>query len=331
MGTITCRNSDAPVVDPPPEGCEAGTIEEVRECIADGEAVILTNDIPIDAGDCEGEAVLDLSNTDGVTIEGQGFSFVRDSGADQCSLIYGQNTKNPTFNNVGFIETQGPEVPTAHQYPKMLHFVGGCEVCFDNVEVAHAWDYALYTNGVDGFKFKNSTLRDSGALGLYIGHTQGAANDPTTDVEVCDNIFLRNTTNGLAVLGGNVVSIEDNIFCENHLIGIFPTVPPAPAGFTGGGQLYIAAGDQISVCNNTLKDGACPNCLGGVHGIEMGIFNGGATVTNATVKGNTLTNHTGAGIYSNQGATIGTDTTFQGNTSTGNGQADSYGGGVVLP
>jgi len=91
--------------------------------------------------------------------------------------VYGDNTNNFFFDNVTLEEEPGPDVPERNLYPDMIRFNNSSGICMQGVEVAHSWDYAIYLNGVAGFKFKNSILRDSGVLGLYVGHS----NNPSSE------------------------------------------------------------------------------------------------------------------------------------------------------
>ena len=304
------------------EGCLANNIKQVRECLNSGVNAVLNQNIVVDESDCDGQGVLDVSNADGLGVYGQGFGIVRTGGQLQCSLIYGNDVNDFTLQDVTLEEVPGPDVPPLDTYKRMLHFIGGSQICMQNVEVAHSWDYAIYLNGVAGFKFKNSVLRDSGALGLYVGHTQG---NPTTDVEICNNTFDCNTTNALALLGADGVLVENNLFNDNHKLGIFPVAPQFGTGFTGGGQVYIASANDVQFLNNTIQNGSCSNCVTAgifpnpVTGLELGLPGQGTTVTNTLVDGNTITNNTAWGAHLNSNSTLDNTTQFCNNTITGNG------------
>jgi len=173
-------------------GCLASTMEEVRQCLESGENAILSQDITVDNSDCDGYAVLNLNGISSVGIYGQGFRIYRTAGQGQCSLVRGNATTTDFFSNdVVWEETPGPEIPQLNTYPHMFHFVNSSDISFTDSEVAHSWGYAIYANGVDNFTFNSSTLRSSGALGLYIGHTS----NPTTNYEIRNNVFIDNTTN----------------------------------------------------------------------------------------------------------------------------------------
>jgi len=305
-----------------PTGCFASTIEEVRLCLENGDNAILTQDITVDNSDCDGNAVLNLSGISDVGIYGQGFRIFRTAGQAQCSMIRGNASTTGFFSdNVVWEEVPGPEVPELNTYPHMFHFVNSSDICFTGSEVAHSWGYAIYTNGVDSFKFKGSTLRSSGALGLYIGH----ASTPTTNYEICNNLFIDNTTNALAILGGVNGFVANNIFDNNHLIGIFPVEPQYGTGYTGGGQVYIAMANTLNFVSNTIQNGSCSNCVTAgilvnpVTGLELGLPNQGTTIYNTTIDNNTIVNNTAWGVHLNANATLDITTQLCNNTITGNG------------
>jgi|GEM_PF-3927611 len=307
----------------PITGCFASTIQEVRQCLASGNNAILTQDITVDNSDCDGIAVLNLSGISGVGIYGQGFRILRSSGQGQCSFVRSNATTNGFFSdNVIWEEIPGPNVPQLNTYPHMFHFVNSSNICFTGSEVAHSWGYAIYTNGVDSFKFTGSTLRSSGGLGLYIGHTS----NPTTNYEISNNSFLDNTTNAVAILGGFNGLVTNNLFDNNHVLGIFPVAPQYGTGYTGGGQVYIAMANTLSFVNNTIQNGLCLNCVtagifvGPVTGLELGLPNQGLTITNTLIDNNTIFNNSAWGIHLNANATLNNTTQICNNTLTGNGK-----------
>ena len=312
--SISCAS--APIT-----GCLAGTLAQVRACLASGQNAILTNDIVVSGADCDGPGVLDVSQVQGNGIHGNGHKILRTSGQELCSLVHGTGSKGFFSDSVVWEETPGPEVPVVDAAPDMFRFNEGCDICFLNSEIAHSWDYAVYLNGVDGFKFKSSVLRDSGVLGLYVGHSS----NPTQDYEICGNQFLCNTTNALALLGALNGVVEDNLFDDNHKLGVFPVAPQFGTGYTGGGQVYVAEANGLAFRNNTIQNGSCSNCVTAgifanpVTGLELGIPNQGTTVFNAEFDGNTITNNTAWGAHLNSNSTLDSTTQFCGNTITGNG------------
>lgn len=317
---LACTISDSNPMEK--EGCIATSIQEIRACLNSGQNAILNQDIFVNGNDCDGPAVLDLSNLSNVSIIGCGNTIKRTSGQEDCSLVFGnQNTKNIAFDGVTFCETPGPDVPPLDTFPRMLHFVNSCDICFVNSTVEHSWDYAIYANGVDGFKFKNSAMNNAGALGLYLGNP----NNPSTDFEICNSSFDCNTTNALALLGANNGCVENNTFTDNHKLGIFATVPPFPAGFTGGGQVYIAEVNNVKFNNNCIQDGFCSNCVTSgmlanpVTGLEIGRPNQ-ASVFGFTANNNKIVNNTGYGIRLNTGSVLdGTTLICDTSLVTGNG------------
>ncbi len=319
----------------PITGCFASSIEEVRQCLESGNNAILTQDITVDNNDCDGYAVLNLNGISGVGIYGQGFRILRTGGQAQCSLVRGNGTTNGFFSdNVVWEEVPGPEVPGVNTYRHMIHFVNSSDICFTGSEVAHSWGYAIYMNGVDSFKFTSSILHNSGGLGLYIGHTT----NPTTNYEISNNSFYNNTTNALAILGGTNGLVDNNIFDNNHLLGIFPVAPQYGTGYTGGGQVYIAMANGLDFVNNTIQNGSCSNCVTAgifvnpVTGLELGLPNQGLTITNTMIDNNTIVNNTAWGVHLNANATLNNTTQFCNNTITGNGvQLGGLSGAIYKP
>jgi len=314
--SIDCPQS---VVDLSP-GCPAANIEQVRMCFDMGVPASLTSNIILDASDCDGNAVLDISGTSDLGIFGNGFNITRLSGQANCSIIRGTNTQGFFLDNVEIGETPGPEVPALGTYAHMLHFINSSDICIRDSEIFHSWGYAVYNNGVEGFKFEDNLLRDSGALGLYIGHTLG---NPTNNAVVTGNDFISNSTNAVAVLGGTNVLIDDNLFVDNHTIGVFPVAPQFGTGFTGGGQVYLAEGDAITFTNNEIRDGFCTNCVTAgilqnpVTGLEVGLPNQ-ASITNTLIENNSITNNSAFGLRLNSGSILDAATQARNNLITGN-------------
>ena len=55
--------------------------------------------------------------------------------------------------------------------------------------------------------------------------------------------------------------------------------------------------------NNTIKDGSCPGCRGGIHGLELSVPNQ-AALSSILIENNTIFNNTASGIYKNSGASL---------------------------
>ena len=301
--------------------CFVSSIEEIRQCLSLGEVPALTQNITVDENDCDGQGVLDLTGADNLGICGQGFGIFRESGQVLCSLVYGNNVNNFFFDDIRLEETPGPDVPELGTYPHMIRLNNSQAICMQGVEVAHSWGYAVFLNGVEGFKFQSGTVRDSGVLGLYVGN----GNNISTDVQIRDSEFFCNTTNALAVRGADNVIIDNNNFDDNHKLGVFPVNPQFGTGYTGGGQVYLAEGNDILFSNNTVTNGFCSNCVSAgilnnpVTGLELGLPNQ-ASVTNLCVQGNTITNNTAYGIRLNSSSTLDSASLIKNdNVVTGNG------------
>ena len=311
---IGCEVKDTVV-----EGCLVNNIQQLRECLAANENAILNQDITVGASDCDGNGVIDISNSDGLGIYGQGYRIFREGGQAQCSLIYGNGVSDFTIQDVLLEETPGPDVPPLSTYDNMLYFINSTNVCLENVEVAHSWGYAIYNRGGDGFKFNNSTLRDSGILGLYIGEE----NNPATNATITNSTFDCNSTNAIAIRGVDGLLIDNNLINDNHKLGIFPI----PGGFTGGGQVFLFNGTNMVLSNNTIQNGFCQNCVNSgvianpVVGIEIGAS--GLTVTNTLIENNNILNNTSLAMRKNTNAILNLTTVIRNNTLSGNGFNDA--------
>ena len=103
--------------------------------------------------------------------------------------------------------------------------------------------------------------------------------------------------------------VENNVFIRNHRRGQWAVAPKYGSGFTGGGQLYVAQANNVTVNNNTVVDGYCDNCYvqrtyrSGVTGIELGIPNK-STVSNVAITNNSIINHDAIGISVNSNSTV---------------------------
>ncbi len=317
LTNIPLPGTDSPVL--PPEdntdtknggSCIASDVNSLLACVRTGGAngrIDLSQDITCTGNCCpNGSALLKINGLRNLKIAGNGHRLLRTNGHRQCSLLDIDNATNISVNNVFLDDDRrvgGCQV--TDRCPRMVHIKSSNNIRFDQVHISHGKGYAFYVQGTDGFGFDNSTLHNSGVLGMYIGHGDNAS----SNIRINGSVFSDNQTNGLAIRGlrgpsitSNLVS--NNVFIRNHRRGQWAVAPKFGTGFTGGGQLYIAQAENITVRNNVVKDGYCANCFvqrknrSGVSGIEIGLPNT-ASVRNAQINNNTVTNHDAFGISQN--------------------------------
>jgi polygalacturonase len=192
----------------------------------------------------------------------------------------------------------------------MLHIRTSSDVTLNEMNILNGKSYVIYVQQVNGFSFLNSSLTNSGVLGLYVGHDSKAS----TNVRIQNSTFNDNQTNAVALLGVSGSSVTDNmvsnnIFRRNHWRGQWAVAARYGTGFTGGGQMYIAQASGLTVSDNLIEDGYCENCFvqqrmgSGVSGIEIAIPSRNS-VTNTLITNNVVNNHDAWGIFVNQGSTL---------------------------
>jgi len=314
-----------PVSPPPPapssaasiaSACNVSSISDLVSCANQANQYDLINirqNLRCTSGNCcpSGNALINLRNTNNLTIEGNGTQLLRSDGQRRCSLVDvvgGQNINIQNWILDDDINTQPCQVDD--NCPRMLHLRNAGDVKLDNVTVLNGKGYTIYVDQVNGFQFTNSRLINSGVLGLYIGH----GNRSSTNVRVENSTFIDNQTNALALLGVSGSSpttnrVANNRFLRNHRRGQWPVAPQYGTGLTGGGQVYLAQASGVTFENNTIRDGYCDNCFvqnrarSGVTGLELGIP-GRSTVSQLTVRGNLVENHDGFGVHSNRNSQL---------------------------
>lgn len=258
-----------------------------------------------------GGALMRFDNVSDLTIVGNGHQLLRQGGQRQCSLLDVTNSRNITLEN-WTLDDDARVAPCVvdDKCPRMLHIRTSSNIKLNNVTIDNGKSYVVYVQQVNGFEFTNSTLKNSGVLGMYIGHDDKAS----TNIKIQNSTFLDNQTNGLALLGvtgsstgTNIVS--NNEFRRNHWRGQWQVAPRYGTGFTGGGQMYIAQASGLTIRDNLIADGYCENCFiqstmgSGVSGIELAIP-GRESVSNTLITNNTVRNHDAWGIFVNQGSTL---------------------------
>ena len=296
--------------------CVVRSLSDLSACVDSAQGITRINvqsDLSCSGSSCcpTGGALLRFDATNSLTIEGNGFRLLRQSGQRQCSLLDVTNSTDFTIRNWR-LDDDSRVAPcvVADKCPRMVHIRNSRDVLLEQVSVSHGKSYTIYVQQVNGFGFINSRLQNSGVLGLYVGHSGKAS----TNVRIENSTFLDNQTNAVALLGvtGDSVAtntISNNVFKRNHWRGQWPVAPRYGSGFTGGGQVYIAEASGVTIRGNTIADGYCENCFvqqtygSGVSGIEIA-KPGQKSVRNLLITGNTIQNHDAWGIFVNQGSTV---------------------------
>ena len=285
----------------------------------------LTNDINLDGATM---VVTGLSNT---IIDGDGYYFTRTTGQLSRYMFHMKNSSNVRFEEVGFDDGNDGVIGTPGKTPHMILIENSNNIVMDGVHVTNSKTYALYVRGVNGFTFRSSRMDYSGVLGLYVGHDDS---NPSRNVEIDGNVFYSNSTNAVALLGvtGEVQNkITNNTFEMNHLYGRFAVAPKYGAGFTGGGQLYIAQADNVLISGNTIKNGYCSNCYHllnnpnrtrlDVTGLELSRLKGDQIIVKRiTITDNDIFNNNGGGISQNSNSTLDSTVRIYGNRVYDNGE-----------
>jgi len=249
------------------DNCIARDSQQLVACVQNANAynrIDIANNISCGSNCCpSGQALLRIAGTQNLRIDGHGNTLFRNSGQRQCSLLDINNSRDITIANLYLddnLDVSGCQV--GNNCPRMVHVRNSSNIEFDNSHISHGKGYVVYVQGTNGFRFQNSSLHNSGVLGMYIGH----GNDTSTNVRIQNSTFTDNQTNALALLGVKGSSrtsniIENNVFLRNHRKGQWQVAPKFGSGFTGGGQVYIADASNVTVRNNIVKDGYCSNCF----------------------------------------------------------------------
>ena len=329
-------------VEPPlPGSCLVDSIASLDACLGERRAVVrLTSDLSCSGAECcpAGRPLLDLQGQSGTILDGGGHRVSRLGGQRSCSVLDVANASDVTIRDLALDDdADTPPCAADDECPRMVHVRASTGVSLERVDVSHSKGYAIYVQDTRGFELTDSRVAHSGVLGLYVGH----GDRPSTDVRITGSTFEANATNALALLGvagdsarSNLV--ENNRFENNHRLGRWAVAPRYGSGFTGGGQLYIARAEGITVRGNTIVDGECVNCLrssggsSGVHGIELGEPGRGG-VDAVVITGNTIRNNDGAAVYTNLGVTLGAGVSIAGNRLSGNGSGVRAPGASVDP
>jgi len=268
-----------------------------------------------------------------MTIHGNGYRLLRTSNQRSCSLVDINSSSNVTLSNWRLDDdvNTGP-CQVTDRCPRMLHIRQSNNVRLQNMHIANSKSYAIYVQGVNGFSFSDSSLTNSGVLGLYIGH----GNNPSQSVIVENSRFEDNQTNALALLGvtgswEGQNRVSNNVFMRNHRRGQWRVAPRYGNGFTGGGQVYLAQARYVTFENNRILDGYCENCYiqrrtrSGVSGLELGLP-GQASVSHLRIRNNHISNHDAWGISHNRNSAINGNVRLENNILVNNAAGDHTSG-----
>lgn len=271
---------------------------------------------------------LTIRKAKNIVVKGTGYAIHRTMGQITSHQLYLDECQNIKFEAVKFDDFPDGKFGDLYSNTKTKHMilVSNCkDITFTNCVVANSKGYALYVRNTDGFNFTSNVMKNSGILGLYIGHTE---KQQSTRVVIEDNVFKDNATNALALLGvgGKVRNIvRGNLFDNNHNYGRWKVSPKYGTGYTGGGQVYIAEGNNILFEDNKIMNGMCINGYhlakgkghGDVHGLELG--KPGSKVFNLTVIDNEIMRNNAGAINQNQNTTLDASVVIRNNKIYSNG------------
>jgi len=219
-------------------------------------------------------ASIHLQGIDRKVLDGAGHTIVRRAGQALCSAIWSQHVTNVLIRNLLLDEDRG--VPPCELSVKncapTLRIDNSQNVRVSGARIYAGKGYVVRVWNSDGFVLVNSVVADAGIIGLYVGHFKLG---PTRNVVIANNIFAHSRTNAVALQGVTGVTsapalVLGNTFTNNHWHGLWP-VAGQDAGITTGGQLLVAAGENIRIVGNVIADGRCENCNPprGVTAIEL--------------------------------------------------------------
>lgn len=323
-----------------PRDCEIADITSLKRCFdapSSFDQFSLERDISCaSASDCCGANNAPLMHLESIshrTIEGNGHVIHRGPGALACKAISINNSSDILINNITFDE--GKDIPPCElivkDCPSTIDVNESQRVRIDDTHIYFGKGYVVHVWGTNGFVYVNSSLSDSGIIGLYVGHYKYA---PSKNVVIADSVIAHSRTNGVAIQGAsgtnssNPVLVMNNIFVGNHWHGLWP-VPGVPHGITSGGQVLVGDAANIRLTGNIVGNGVCGNCnpVGQqVSGIEIGddtqLRPG---VFNIQLDHNYLYSDHGTAFYQNPGTRV-SELTIESNRIAGNVALDTLSG-----
>lgn len=297
--------------------CAIYDMASFRSCIALGTAVdhySLQNDITCSGSDCcaAGHAMLSINSRNGVTIQGNGYVIARRSSQRVCPAIWVQSSSNLLINALQIDEDES--VPRCLGDDKTcfstIEIRDSTNVTLESVGVYHAKAHGVGANSTNGFVLNNSTISNSGVLGVYIGDA-ALTRLPSKNVSVTNSVIAHTGTNAVTFWNvaspspGNENLIRGNVIENNHYVGGYLTDTFKP-DFNTGGQVFIHSAQSAVIDNNVIANGRCPTCAGfpppgwrgtfrGIPAVEVGP----GRLTNVRINANKILNHTGAFIFAN--------------------------------
>ena len=304
--------------------CDVDSLSSLQMCMSNATnfaGIKLTSDLSCSGSDCcrSGAPLIDIRNLEDFYIEGQGHQLLRGDNQKQCSAINVNASQNIHIRNLTLDEDINDEGCFVGQNcPRTINVLNSSDVVMDNIHVLNSKAYSVYTNGVDTFRFINSSIRNAGILGLYVGH----ADNYSSNVLIENSEFIDIQTNAIALLGvagANTNIVRNNKLLRNHWSGHWEVAPQFGTGKTGGGQLYIARANNVQITDNIISDGYCVNCLvtdfnrSSIHGIELGEPNR-PSISNVTVESNLISNNDSTGIFLNANSPIDSSIVVRNNT-----------------
>lgn len=175
------------------------------------------------------------------------------------------------------------------------------DIVVDGVTLLHAKRMGLALSNVRNVVVRNSTFTNAAWFGLWTD-TFGGNVSQTVSIE--NNRFTDIGSNALyfanvASVEGGQSRIRNNIFTHNHRKAIFHVCGEAGNEPCGGGQLYIEKSMYLIIENNVIQNGMTDDASRApVSGIELN-----PNIHYVTITNNNIHDHTGYGIYMNQGTT----------------------------
>jgi hypothetical protein len=291
---------------------------------------------------CQNGAILNLDGMKDINIKGNGRKILRQGNYRSCSAITLRKSSNITISDLTVDEDATKAACSIEEYsasscPSAVSVSDSHNIIFRNFKLLHAKSYAISVWNTNGFRFENSSLVNSGILGLYIGHWDYGN---SSNIAILNSVFEGNVTNAIAIEGVTGTTRRDNLiagnyFSRNHRLGIWQVEPEYGTGFTGGGQMYLAMVNQLTVENNIISNGYCNNCLNnkvavgldslsGVTGIELAKPSHPFGVRNLTISDNRFINLDSHPIYLNENGFIENSVHIINNFSANNGFSSHF-------
>lgn len=289
--------------------CTITNDETLHACASRVEAyhaLVFAADITSSAAACGpgGAAVIAVRDGADLTIDGKGHTWRRQSPLT-CSAIAVTGTRGFVVRNLAIVEN--PQTPPCElnqkRCPSTVDIRGSANVALDCVRIYNGKGYVVRVWHSNGFTFSRDVIANAGEIGLYVGHWKYGA---SRDIVISGSVFAHARTNAVAVEGAEDVTIQDNVFNDNHWHGLWP-VSGVAGGITSGGQLLLADATQAVIAHNIFANGACTNCVPrnqAVSTIELGGDAGDPGVHGLAIADNTVLNATGAAFYQNPGTLV---------------------------